>query len=64
AELIAARGWATYVPEADLTEGLLAETIGHCLGEPKPGTGRSIALAGAETSYRCLHQKFIGLRSG
>jgi predicted glycosyltransferase len=61
AELMADRGWARCLPEADLTAALLAETITTCLSLPKPGDGRSIALSGAETSVQLLHQKFIGL---
>lgn len=64
AELIAARGWARYLPEAGLSADQLAETVDQCLATPAREMMREVDLSGAQTSVRVLHQKFIGLRSG
>lgn len=64
AELVAVRGWAQCLPEADLTAASLVRTIDRCMSNPKPDGGRSITLSGAETSIDLLHQKFIGLQPG
>ncbi len=64
AELIAARGWARYLPEAGLSADQLAQTVDECLATPAREIMPQVDLSGAQTSVRVLHQKFIGLRSG
>ncbi|MEO1225430.1 MAG: glycosyltransferase [Pseudomonadota bacterium] len=64
AELIAARGWARYLPEAGLTADQLAQTVDECLATPAREIMSQVDLSGAQTSVRVLHQKFIGLGSG